>query len=107
MHDLTVAMQHTGLDWEQQGIMRLLAGLDLGHDGTVCGFKLVVPLFSGGCVKCPAAGAGHGSQCLRQSGCHRLHVLASGASGVRLMGASSTTQQQGMTCMRKADCRFG
>ena len=37
MHDLTVAMQHTGLDWEQQGIMRLLAGLDLARDGTVGG----------------------------------------------------------------------
>lgn len=35
MHDLTVAMQHTGLDMEQQGVMRLLAGLDLARDGTV------------------------------------------------------------------------
>ena len=35
MHDLTVALQHTGLDMEQQGIMRLLAGLDLAHHGTV------------------------------------------------------------------------
>jgi calcium-dependent protein kinase len=35
MHDLTVAMQHTGLDWEQQGVVRLLAGLDLARDGTV------------------------------------------------------------------------
>ena len=35
LHDLTVALQHTGLDMEQQGIMALLAGLDLAHAGTV------------------------------------------------------------------------
>ncbi|KAL4443603.1 hypothetical protein ABPG75_011340 [Micractinium tetrahymenae] len=35
MHDLTVALQHTGLDMEQQGVVSLLAGLDLAHHGTV------------------------------------------------------------------------
>ena len=37
MHDLSVALQHAGLDWEQQGIVRLLAGLDLARHGTVSG----------------------------------------------------------------------
>lgn len=35
MHDLSVALQQAGLEWEEQGIVRLLAGLDLAHDGTV------------------------------------------------------------------------
>ena len=39
MHDLSVALQHAGLDWEQQGVVRLLAGLDLARDGTVSGHR--------------------------------------------------------------------
>lgn len=35
MHDLSVALQHTGLDMEQKGVVALLAGLDLSHQGTV------------------------------------------------------------------------
>ncbi|PSC72461.1 calcium-dependent kinase 1 [Micractinium conductrix] len=35
MHDLGVALQHAGLDMEQQGMVALLRGLDLAHQGTV------------------------------------------------------------------------
>ena len=37
LHDLTVALQHAGLELEQAGISSLLAGLDLAHHGAVGG----------------------------------------------------------------------
>ena len=95
MHDLGVALQHAGLDMEQQGMVALLRGLDLAHQGTVGGWTAggaVAP--ARGCSPSTALGdAAPWPACVERSACA---ALAGSARSCQPQGALAHANQSSL-----------